>query len=67
MLVNTTIFYSMTELEAAVSVEKEMLDLIREEYCSGSGVTPRGPDDDPNCEWAEYEQTNDYIDRVSLV
>jgi len=64
LLVNTTIFYSMTELEAAVSVEKEMLDLIREEYCSGSGVAPRNPDDDPNCEWQEYEQTNEYIDMV---
>ena len=52
MLVNTTIFSSVEELEVMVDAMIEQLEEIIQQYCGSDKVTPvpLNEDDGPNCE-----------------
>ena len=38
-----------------------------QEYCSGEEVAPRAEKDGPSCEWEEYEQTGEYINKIDEI
>jgi len=69
MLVNTTIFAEQAEEPLfMVQAMKEMLNQLLSEYCAGEVVTPKNrPDDGPSCQWEEYEQTGEYINKIDEI
>eukprot|EP00092_Neocalanus_flemingeri_P045096 GFUD01050237.1.p1 GENE.GFUD01050237.1~~GFUD01050237.1.p1 ORF type:complete len:620 (+),score=241.14 GFUD01050237.1:78-1937(+) len=69
MLVNTTIFSGVDELEVMVDAMITQLEELLKQYCGSDEVAP-GPvdgDDGPNCEWEEYEQTKEYLIKVDEI
>jgi len=68
MLVNTTIFTEGTE-EPLVMVETmvEMLNQLLLEYCAGEEAPVRKTKEGPSCEWEEYEQTGEYINKIDEI
>ena len=66
MLVNTTIFSEIVELEAMVDAMIESLNLKLAQYCGPIDRPDRpGPGiDGPNCQWEEYQQTKEYLNKV---
>merc|ERR1711892_99099 len=69
MLVNTTIFSGVDELEVMVDAMITQLEELLIQYC-GSDEVPTSPntsDDGPNCEWEEYEQTKEYLIKVDEI
>jgi len=69
MLVNTTIFSGVEELEVMVDAMIDQLEEIIQQYCGSDKVAPvpLNEDDGPNCEWEEYEQTKEYMIKVDEV
>merc|ERR1719339_215569 len=69
MLVNTTIFSGIDELEVMVDAMIIQLEELLQQYCGSDVVTPSTPtgDDGPNCEWEEYEQTKEYLIKVDEI
>ena len=66
MLVNTTIFSSIADVEVVVDAMKEQLQELLQQYC-GSGKVASGianEEKEPNCAWEEYEQTKEYLDKI---
>ena len=65
MLVNTTIF-AKTELEAMVDAMIKELTEKYEQACGSPAETVRDelPDEGPNCQWDEYQQTKEYLTKV---
>merc|ERR1719193_709523 len=65
MLVNTTIFTEgVEEPTIMLGAMEEMMKALKEEYCK-PGATPRPPTNPgESCEWAEYEQTGEYLKRI---
>jgi len=59
MLVNTTIFSDIGEVDVMVDTMINQLKQILPGYC-GSKVTTT-PKEGPNCQWAEYENYRDFI------
>ena len=43
------------------------MSICIKEYCSGEEVTPRAEKDGPSCEWEEYEQTGEYINKIDEI
>lgn len=68
MLVNTTIFTEGIE-EPLVMVETmvEMLKQLLQEYCAGEEAPIRKTKEGPSCEWEEYEQTGEYINKIDEI
>jgi len=66
MLVNTTIFSDVSELEVMVDAMVTQLQDLLEEYCDPT-TTPITTPDGPNCEWEEYEQTKEYLVKVDEI
>lgn len=69
MLVNTTIFSGIDELEVMVDAMIIQLEELLQQYCGSDVVTPstNTGDDGPNCEWEEYEQTKEYLIKVDEI
>merc|ERR1719282_271810 len=69
MLVNTTIFSEIVELEAMVDAMIESLNLQLAQYCGPIDRPDRpGPGiEGPNCQWEEYQQTKEYLNKVDEV
>jgi len=69
MLVNTTIFSEIVELEAMVDAMIESLNLKLAQYCGPIDRPDRpGPGiEGPNCQWEEYQQTKEYLNKVDEV
>jgi len=69
MLVNTTIFSGVDELEVMVDAMIIQLEELLQQYCGSDEVTPstQTGDDGPNCEWEEYEQTKEYLIKVDEI
>jgi len=67
MLVNTTIFSDIAEVEVMVGAMVEQLDSMLTKYCGSEEVAKsRGPEG-PNCDWEEYEQTGKYLGKVDEI
>jgi len=68
MLVNTTIF-AKTELEAMVDAMIKELTEKYEQACGSPAETVRDelPDEGPNCQWDEYQQTKEYLTKVDEI
>eukprot|EP00092_Neocalanus_flemingeri_P080997 GFUD01101095.1.p1 GENE.GFUD01101095.1~~GFUD01101095.1.p1 ORF type:complete len:623 (-),score=238.28 GFUD01101095.1:389-2257(-) len=65
MLVNTTIFAGVDELEVMVEAMVTQLEELLKQYCGSDVViTVRTTDEGPNCEWEEYQQTKEYLIKV---
>jgi len=68
MLVNTTIFAEISQVELMVDAMIAQLEEMRTQYC---GVEPKyidpTPVDGPNCEWEEYENTKKYLSAVDQI
>jgi len=68
MLVNTTIFAEISQVELMVDAMIAQLEEMRTQYC---GVEPKyidpTPVDGPNCEWEEYENTKKYLTLVDQI
>ena len=47
--------------------EKKTMFICIQEYCSGEEVAPRAEKDGPSCEWEEYEQTGEYINKIDEI
>jgi len=69
MLVNTTIFSGVDELEVMVDAMITQLEELLIQYCGSDEVVsaPQTGDDGPNCEWEEYEQTKEYLIKVDEI
>jgi len=69
MLVNTTIFSGIDELEVMVDAMIIQLEELLQQYCGSDVVIPstQTGDDGPNCEWEEYEQTKEYLIKVDEI
>jgi len=69
MLVNTTIFSGVDELEVMVDAMITQLEEILKQYCGADEVVsaPKTGDDGPNCEWEEYQQTKEYLIKVDEI
>ena len=69
MLVNTTIFSGVEELEVMVDAKIDQLEEIIQQYCESDKVVPVPLNEDygPNCKWEEYEQTKEYLSKVDEV
>jgi len=66
MLVNTTIFSDISELEVMVDAMVIQLQTLLEEYCDPT-TAPISAPSGPNCEWEEYEQTKEYLVKVDEI
>jgi len=68
MLVNTTIFTEGTEEPTIMlGAMEEMMKALKEEYCTpGPTTRPTIPTGD-SCEWAEYEKTGEYLNRIDTL
>ena len=62
MLVNTTIFETLENVAAMVSVMDDELKTKRGDYCNNDDTPP--PPSTTNCEWEEYENTKTYLVEV---
>merc|ERR1712088_736936 len=62
MLVNTTIFETVDNVAAMVSVMDDQLKTKRGDYCNNDDTPP--PPSTTNCEWEEYENTKTYLVEV---
>ena len=58
MLVNTTIFSEMGEIQTMVESSKAMLLELLGQKCANADVP--APPKGPRCDWEEYEQTKEY-------
>ena len=69
MLVNTTIFSGVDELEVMVDAMVDQLEELLLQYCGSDKVAPAplNEDEGPNCEWDEYEQTKEYLIKVDEI
>ena len=69
MLVNTTIFSGVDELEVMVDAMVDQLEELLQQYCESDKVAPAplNEDEGPNCEWEEYEQTKEYLVKVDEI
>ena len=67
MLVNTTIFADYYELEIMIEQGISLLQerLTQESDCSTTQTTI--PPEIINCDWREYEQTKEYLERVDQI
>ena len=63
MLVNTTIFADMSELEVMIDTMISELKSQLAESCSATGPADPSPElpEARNCEWEEYTETKDYL------
>ena len=43
------------------------MSICIQEYCSGEEVALRAEKDGPSCEWEEYEQTGEYINKIDEI
>jgi len=69
MLVNTTIFADMSELEVMIDTMISELKSQLAESCSATGPADPSPElpEARNCEWEEYTETKDYLVKVDDV
>jgi len=67
MLVNTTIFGETTEVQVLVDAMIKELEELLEKYCGADPVIPPKDEDGPNCEWEEYEQSKNYLEKVDAI
>ena len=69
MLVNTTIFSGVDELEVMVDAMITQLEELLKQYCGADEVGPVRiiGDEGPNCEWEEYQQTKEYLIKVDEI
>ena len=69
MLVNTTIFSEVDELEVMVDAMITQLEELLQQYCGSDVIAPVpiNGDEGPNCEWEEYEQTKEYLIKVDEI
>ena len=66
MLVNTTIFSGVDELEVMVDAMVDELEELLQQYCGSDKVVsaPLNEYKGPICAWDEYEQTKEYLVKV---
>jgi len=64
MLVNSTIFSEMSEVDIMVTAMIEQLEMMLTNYCGEEGTTRKLRTEGPNCDWEEHEQTKEYLDKV---
>ena len=69
MLVNTTIFSGVDELEVMVDAMVDQLEELLQQYCGSDKVAPAplNEDEGANCAWEEYEQTKEYLIKVDEI
>ena len=70
MLVNTTIFSDVAELQLMIDAMISQLDKQLIESCNTDIVSDPNTDDDGddrNCEWEEYTETKEYLEKVIMV
>ena len=68
MLVNLTIF-SQNGIEETQVMVDEMIGLMKDMKVQFCGVEEGDPirdigDEGPNCQWEEYQQTKEYLEKV---
>ena len=63
-LVNATIFGELGEVETVITTMVSMLEKLIEDYCTGGKVPDKPHNPQPNCEWEEYTETKEYLEKV---
>jgi len=67
MLVNTTIFGGIGEIEVMVDAMIDQLEALQELYCGSDPVAPPSDPEGPNCEWEEYQQSKLYLEKLDEI
>ena len=64
ILVNATIFGELAEVETVITTMVSMLEKLIEDYCTEGKVPDKPHNPQPNCEWEEYTETKEYLEKV---
>lgn len=66
MLVNSTIFNEIDETQVMVEALIDLMKGLKVQFCGvEEGDPPRDlGEEGPNCQWEEYQQTKEYLDKV---
>lgn len=67
MLVNTTIFGGINEVEVMVDAMIDQLEALQELYCGSEPLQPAPSVEGPNCEWEEYQQSKLYLEKLDEI
>ena len=66
MLVNSTIFGSIEETQVMAVALIDLMKGLKVQFCGvedGDPIRDIG-DEGPNCQWEEYQQTKEYLEKV---
>ena len=66
MMVNSTIFSGVEETQVMAEALIELMRGLKVQFCGveeGDPVRDLG-EDGPNCQWEEYQQTKEYLEKV---
>ena len=66
MMVNSTIFSGVEETQVMAEALIELMKGLKVQFCGveeGDPVRDLG-EDGPNCQWEEYQQTKEYLEKV---
>jgi len=69
MLVNSTIFNGIDETQVMVDALIDLMKGLKVQFCGveeGDPVRDLG-EEGPNCQWEEYQQTKDYLEKVQSI
>merc|ERR1712137_230576 len=69
MLVNSTIFNEIDETQVMVEALIDLMKGLKVQFCGvEEGDPPRDlGEEGPNCQWEEYQQTKEYLDKIDVV
>ena len=67
MLVNATIFGEIAEVETVITTMISMLERLIDDYCTEGKVPDKPHNPQRNCQWEEYTETKEYLEKVSHV
>lgn len=66
MLVNSTIFNGIDETQVMVDALIDLMKGLKVQFCGveeGDPIRDIG-EEGPNCQWEEYQQTKEYLEKV---
>ena len=69
MLVNSTIFNGIDETQVMVDALIDLMKGLKVQFCGvEEGDDVRILDEEgPNCQWEEYQQTKEYLEKVQWI
>ena len=69
MLVNSTIFNGIDETQVMVDALIDLMKGLKVQFCGvEEGDDVRIIDEEgPNCQWEEYQQTKEYLEKVQWI